>query len=61
MNSPRYDFTMEVVDGSLMVFGGFGCPESLDKFDGAGWREETVEFYHTGHASVTIPCAQLIV
>ena len=52
----RKFLTMEVLDNSLVVFGGAGALDSLEKFDGEKWTEETLQNDHFWHASVSIPC-----
>ena len=54
----RYYLTMEVLDNSLVVFGGSGGggSYSLEILDGELWREEPLQYYHFNHASVSIPC-----
>ena len=46
----RY-LTMEVLDNSLVVFGGFGGEDSLMILEGEKWREEPLQYVHNGHAS----------
>ena len=48
--------TMEVLDNSLVVFGGRGGEDSLEILEGEGWREEPLQYEHGEHASVTIQC-----
>ena len=48
--------TMEVLDNSLVVFGGVGGEDSLEKLQGKGWREEPLQDGHVYHASVSITC-----
>ena len=50
----RY-LTMEVLDNSLVVFGGGGGEYSLEILEGE-WREEPLQYQHSFHASVTIQC-----
>ena len=54
----RYYLTMEVLDNSLVVFGGSGGggSYSLEILDGEHWREEPLQYSHFNHASVSIPC-----
>ncbi|XP_023348579.1 kelch-like protein 18 [Eurytemora carolleeae] len=47
---------MEVLDNSLVVFGGAGAAESLEMLDGEEWREEPLQYGHYMHASVSISC-----
>ena len=49
--------TMEVLDNSLVVFGGEGGGEdSLEILKGEEWREEPLQYKHSYHASVSITC-----
>ena len=52
----RSYLTMEVLDNSLVVFGGSGGTDSLEKLEGEDWREEPLQYGHVWHASVSIPC-----
>ena len=54
----RIYLTMEVLDNSLVVFGGYGggVRNSLEILQGEEWREEPLQYGHTNHASVSIPC-----
>ena len=54
----RYFLTMEALDNSLVVFGGYGngVESSLEKLDKEEWREEPLQNKHWRHASVSIPC-----
>ena len=52
----RLYLTMEVLDNSLVVFGGFGGEDSLEILEGEEWREEPLQYTHKSHASVSIPC-----
>ena len=52
----RFYPTMEVLDNSLVVFGGEGGPNSLEILEGQVWREEPLQYGHIDHASVTIQC-----
>ena len=52
----RTVLTMEVLDNSLVVFGGGGEADSLEIFEGEGWREEPLQYRHSTHASVLITC-----
>ena len=54
----RADFTMEVVDDYLLVFGGNNSPKTMEKFDGESWTEEPLQYNHVYHASVTVPCLE---
>ena len=47
--------TMEVLDNSLVVFGGDGSADSLEILEGEEWREEPLQYLHYYHASVSIP------
>ena len=49
-------FTMEVLDNSLVVFGGYGGVDSLEILEGEEWREEPLQYSHSDHASVSIQC-----
>ena len=55
----RYYLTMEVLDNSLVVFGGNGggggARYSLEILEGE-WREEPLQYGHIDHASVSIQC-----
>ena len=51
----REFLTMEVLDNSLVVFGGWGGEDSLEILEGE-WREEPLQYQHSYHASVTIQC-----
>ena len=48
--------TMEVLDNSLVVFGGKGGENSLELLEGTEWRLESLVYSHSSHASVTIQC-----
>ena len=52
----RSYLTMEVLDNSLVVFGGVGGENSLEILEGEAWREEPLQNEHYGHASVSITC-----
>ena len=52
----RVYLTMEVLDNNLVVFGGLGGEDSLEKLEGEDWREEPLQYRHEYHASVSIPC-----
>ncbi|XP_023349032.1 F-box/kelch-repeat protein At2g44630 [Eurytemora carolleeae] len=52
----RYYLNMEVLDNNLVVFGGDGGEDSLEKLEGDEWREEPLQYKHDYHASVSIPC-----
>ena len=52
----RVYLTMEVLDNSLVVFGGWGGEASLEILEGEEWREEPLQYKHRDHASVTIQC-----
>ncbi|XP_023348627.1 ring canal kelch homolog isoform X2 [Eurytemora carolleeae] len=58
LTKSRYYLTMEVLDNSLVVFGGVGggVANSLEILQGEEWREEPLQYRHTDHASVSIPC-----
>ena len=49
--------SMEVVNGDLMVFGGYGTEYSAEVFDGEEWRRVNLEDGHLYHSSVTMPCS----
>ena len=51
----REFLTMEVLDNSLVVFGGWGGEDSLEILE-VEWREEPLQYQHSHHASVTIQC-----
>ena len=48
--------SMELVNGTLMVFGGYGTEYSAEIFDGEEWRIKPLSEGHLYHASVTMPC-----
>ena len=48
--------TMEVLDNSLVVFGGHEGEDSLEILEGQVWREEPLQYGHAAHASVSIQC-----
>ena len=52
----RSYLTMEVLDNNLLVFGGRGGFDRLEKLEGEEWREEPLQYEHAFHASVLIPC-----
>ena len=55
----RWYLTMEVLDNSLVVFGGYGYEggaDSLEILEGEDWREEPLQYRHFNHASVSITC-----
>ena len=52
----RYYLTMEVLDNSLVVFGGRGGEFSLEILEGEVWREEPLQYQHYYHASASIQC-----
>ena len=52
----RSRLTMEVLDNSLVVFGGYLGLDSLEILEGEAWREEPLQYEHSNHASVSIPC-----
>ena len=52
----RFYLTMEVLDNSLVVFGGYGGEDSLEILEEQEWREEALQYQHSTHASVTIQC-----
>ena len=52
----RMYLTMEVLDNSLVVFGGRGGEFSLEILENEKWREEPLQYGHGEHASVTIQC-----
>ena len=56
LNKGRYHLTMEVLDNSLVVFGGEGGEDSLELLKDEEWREEPLQYQHSEHASVSIPC-----
>ena len=50
---------MEVVNGELIVFGGFPHTESagtLEIFDGTKWTEKPMKKTHSLFASVSFTC-----
>ena len=52
----RVYLTMEVLDNNLVVFGGDGGVDSLEKLEGEDWMEEPLQYGHKQHASVSILC-----
>lgn len=61
MNYGRWDHTMQVVNGQLMVFGGNGganqtVSKTLEIFDGIGWSVGQMASSHDDHASVVVNC-----
>ena len=52
----RWYLTMEVLDNNRVVFGGYGGADSLEILEGEAWREEPLQYEHSNHASVSIPC-----
>ena len=56
LNRGRRLLTMEVLDNSLVVFGGWGGEDSLEILENEEWREEPLQYKHSDHASVTIQC-----
>ena len=57
MVKPRHRFTMEEVERSLVVFGGYGGGDStMEKLVGGEWIEEFMQYQHAVHASVLLPC-----
>ena len=52
----RVYLTMEVLDNNLVVFGGSGGADSLEKLEGEEWREKPLQYGHYEHASVSITC-----
>ena len=56
MVKPRYWFTMETVENTAVVFGGYGGESTLEKLVGGEWIEEPLRYVHAKHASVVLPC-----
>ena len=57
MVRPRSRFTMEALENSVFVFGGWNEAEStMEKLVGEEWIEEPMQYKHADHASVIIPC-----
>ena len=58
MVKPRSWLTMEAIENTLVVFGGSGGVSSLtmEKLVGGEWIEEPMEYVHSEHASVVLPC-----
>ena len=60
LNSERGDPRMEVIDGELIVFGGYNgthAYKSNERLVDGIWKEETMlEHYHDDFTSVVIPC-----
>ena len=63
MVKPRYGLTMEAVENSLVVFGGWGGggyggggESTMEKLVGGEWIEEPLRYVHAKHASVVLPC-----
>ena len=57
MNQNRHYLTMEVVNGSLTVFGGWEAgSKSLEVYTEGEWIEKPLGYNHVCHASVSLPC-----
>ena len=58
MVKPRYGLTMEAVENTVAVFGGFGGggDSTMEKLVGGEWVEEPLQYGHARHASVVLPC-----
>ena len=58
MVKPRRALTMEAVENSLVVFGGYGGggESTMEKLVGGEWIEEPLRYVHAKHASVVLPC-----
>ena len=52
----RSFLTMQILDNTLVVFGGGDSDYSLEKLNDEEWRKEALVYQHDGHASVLIPC-----
>ena len=58
MVKPRYGLTMEAVENTVAVFGGWGGggDSTMEKLVGGEWIEEPMQYGHAKHASVVLPC-----
>ena len=58
MVKPRYGLTMEAVENTVAVFGGWGGggDSTMEKLVGGEWIEEPLQYVHNDHASVVLPC-----
>ena len=58
MVKPRHWLTMEAVENTLVVFGGWGGggESTMEKLVGGEWVEEPLQYPHADHASVVLPC-----
>ena len=58
MVKPRYMLTMEAVENTVAVFGGWGGggDSTMEKLVGGEWIEEPLQYVHNDHASVVLPC-----
>ena len=58
MVKPRHWLTMEAVENTLVVFGGWGGggESTMEKLVGGEWIEEPMQYRHDEHASVVLPC-----
>lgn len=58
MRHARVGLTLEVVGDELIAFGGYGYPDSLERFNGENWifDVEPMHHHHYLHSSVVISC-----
>ena len=58
MRHARVGLTLEVVGDELIAFGGYGYPDSLERFNGENWifDVEPMQYHHYLHSSVVISC-----
>ena len=59
MLKARGGHTIAVLDGVIMVFGGFGASgeNTMEiRNETFGWVVKPLQFSHYGHTSVTVPC-----
>ena len=58
MGYAREGLTLEVVGDELIAFGGYGYPDSLQRFNGENWifGAEPMQYHHYLHTSVVISC-----
>ena len=62
----RFDHSMEVLNGEIMVFGGNGAwrefdisveENTVEILRNGVWVQEFLQYAHSSHTSVTLPCA----
>jgi len=57
MRNARVGLTLEVVGDELIAFGGYGYPDSFERFNGENWIfDEPMQYHHYLHSSVVISC-----